>query len=548
MNLNKDLLKKRFPNLTADQINDVLNMHVDDIPETSLMTDSQKFVSLLKSHLKDGDNITISADYDADGILSGTLFLRTLNLASELLGSKSEIKAYFPDRVLDGYGINPSQIKRLYRKYPKTNVVATTDNGIAAFDGASEVYRRGGKVMVSDHHLPRSDGSLPQAEALVDPNRLGDAYPFGGISGTTVIYKLMKLFYQEYLPNELSKVRAYLDYVGISVLSDIMPMEYENRVYVKETLKRFNGTSSAKPHYQLAAILQAANVKQPYDETAFGYYIGPVLNASSRVTGSPNDAAYLLQSQSKGEADSKVNFLVNVLNQKRKDLAKEAFEQAQKEIIDVEKQKIIIWRSDDIPAGIAGLVSGRLTEKYHRPSMVFAKVGHTYKGSGRSVTGVNLVEILQDIQKLGAGMESFGGHAAAAGMAVSESNWDTFSKIANDYAKKIKIVFKKPSPDFIVKSKALSIPDLEQLNKLKPFGNLFESPTFEVDDIDFTKISYMGDKKQHLKIQAGNLDVIQFNKSDDNFLNTVKNSHSARGSLDINEWRGKKRLTLLAEK
>ena len=274
-----------------------LNMTREQIPSVLLMKDAQKFIDEIAVLVTSGKRICIIGDYDTDGVNSTSSQYRFLLLAIKYLNEKldnpnpAKVMYYIPHRFEDGYGITPKVIDKVLLRNPKTDVLITCDNGIVAFEAAEYAKQKGLQLIITDHHLPLDNGKLPEADIIVNPNRLDDDYPFKGISGTVVVYKLFCEFAKQYCPEHLDQFLSFVDFAGISVISDVMNVTYENRVYLKETLDIFNGQSKYPLRFAWVAMIESLRRSKKleadhvFTEKDFGFLFSPMLNAQSRVLG-----------------------------------------------------------------------------------------------------------------------------------------------------------------------------------------------------------------------------------------------------------------------
>ena len=370
-----------------------LNMTREQIPSVLLMKDAQKFIDEIAVLVTSGKRICIIGDYDTDGVNSTSSQYRFLLLAIKYLNEKldnpnpAKVMYYIPHRFEDGYGITPKVIDKVLLRNPKTDVLITCDNGIVAFEAAEYAKQKGLQLIITDHHLPLDNGKLPEADIIVNPNRLDDDYPFKGISGTVVVYKLFCEFAKQYCPEHLDQFLSFVDFAGISVISDVMNVTYENRVYLKETLDIFNGQSKYPLRFAWVAMIESLRRSKKleadhvFTEKDFGFLFSPMLNAQSRVFGDASAGVETFLSTSTAEVREKAEFLISV-NEKRKQISNESFARANE--TDHTGKSVIVIRDDLLGDGFIGLVAGKITEKYNRPSVVFTE-GHdgVLKGSAR---------------------------------------------------------------------------------------------------------------------------------------------------------------------
>lgn len=513
-------------------------------------------------HLKD-DNITIIGDYDADGILSAAV----AQLGLKALGIGKCVNKYVPLRT-DGYGTTPESVNNLMRQFPDTTALLLTDNGVAAFDGIKRAKELGLKVLITDHHLGKEEDVC--ADAIVDVNRIHDDYPFKGLSGTGIIWKLLVKFAEILAPEKQDAIKSLADLVGVSVITDVMPMRNENRWFVKQALAELNHPTRLAWR-SLLRILRAKNrlYGPVIDEDTIGFTIGPILNAASRVTGSPSLAYELFETNDPVLAITLSEKLVQ-LNETRKQTVNGLVEQIRERYGNNEFNSIA--DVEIIPIGYAGLIASNLTNRFQCPSVVFGAGRHDTGyliGSARSPEWFNIVDAFDKLNKQGL-IVQYGGHAGAAGLKIKSSDFKKFqaalAKIVDDFAGTVPRYLVGPDSDIRIKfnhdaiigdyltingqviEKERLLKIIHMFSKIAPFGNSFERPLTELDGVNLTNASKMGANQQHLKIRTKEIDVLKWNDEHDHDDISQDQPLSAFGTLSINEWRGKQTPQLVADK
>lgn len=500
---------------------EILSMTREQIPSALLMKDAQKFIDTVFELIKAGKRICVVGDYDTDGVCSTSVQVRCLRLISKLLtGDEGKISYYIPHRFNDGYGISPKVIDNILLKNPKVDALITCDNGIVAFEAAEYAKQKGLMMLVTDHHLASEDGKLPDVVAAVNPNRVDDDYPFKGISGTVVVYKLYCEFARQHLPENISDFEAFVDFAGMSVISDVMDVTFENRVYLNEALDIFNGKSKYRLRFAWVAMIESlrranrVTKEHEFTEKDFGFLFSPMLNAQSRVYGDASHGVETFLSQNTDDVREKAEFLIKV-NEKRKEIFNDAFERVNKH--DYSGHSAIVIRDDNLGDGFIGLVAGKITEKYNRPSVVFSETHKgILKGSARCPEGFNLIEVMSVVRPLTIKM---GGHEGAAGLSIPVENLDEFTKkLNNAFSKVIPDDFtNKIEPDIILEPSELNVDFFRDLNSYRPFGAGFKYPVVSVSGMEIKTIKMMGKApagktKPHVKyITKEEIDVVIWN-------------------------------------
>lgn len=521
---------------TVEKIESILDDNIMNQHNPMLLKDSDKFVGHLVKAIEEGKHIVIYGDYDSDGACATAIAM----LCLRNLGAK--VDYWINNRFIHGYGISPQGVEDLVNKYPTVDVIITVDNGIIAFDGIKEANNRGIQVLVTDHHEPDPDGKLPPADAVVNPKRLDDDYPFKGICGATVIYKLMMYLYLE-MKKPLDYVYSMVDIVGMATVGDVMPLLDENRLFVKEAIKSIN----KNPRYAFKALKEAIG-ESTIDEGTFGFQFVPMINSISRLEGAIDEAVDMFLSTDKDEVDKIVDYLKQ-MNEKRKEMTKKQEEIAISIVEEKGIQPVIVLAHEEFHEGIVGLVAGRIKEKYHRPTIVFSKTKEgIWKGSGRSIKGFSMIDSLHEIA---VHTHHYGGHDMACGVAVEDYQLKDFEdaliQIANDtltpedFIPKIQI-------DVFVQPEEVTEQLVEELEQLKPFGTDFETPNIAVTDFEVENCFVMGRTKEHLKLINKELSLIMWNGVKHYYENLGSAKYvQAIGTPSLNYWNGKTNVQMIVK-
>src|SRR5690625_3331568 len=467
----KDILINREVT-TVEEVLEILDDDIMNQHNPLELKDMDKMVSLLKQYVQESKHIVIYGDYDSDGACAtaiAVLCLRELGVQGDY---------FINNRFVHGYGMTPKGVQDLIKRYPTTDVILTVDNGIVAFEGIEAAVRAVIDVLITDHHDPLPDGTLPNALAVVNPKRLDDTYPFSEICGATVIYKVMLSLYME-LGEPLDYVYSMIDIVGMATVGDVMPLRDENRLFVKEAIKQIN----RNPRYAFKALKEEIG-RSEIDEGTFGFQFVLMINAIGRLNGTIDEAVEMFLATDPEDVQKYVDFLVET-NQKRKDLTREQEEIAIKMVEKRWFEPVIVLANEDFHEGIVGLVAGRIKEKYHRPTIVLTKDSNgIWKGSGRIIEAFSLIDNLHEIKDT---LNHFGGHDMACGVGVKEGDVDRFRqamiKRANltltedDYIPTVTI-------DVTIGSHEVTETLVDELDQLKPFGTQFEEPNISVTDFE----------------------------------------------------------------
>ena len=418
-----------------------LNGTLDQLYDPHLMKDMDKAATLILEKIRAGVRIRIGGDYDIDGVCSTYLLYRGLTRCG------ADVDYQIPERIRDGYGINESIIRKA--KEEGIDTIVTCDNGIAALEQVHLAKELGMTVIVTDHHevVRDEDGSqvLPEADAVVNPHRDDCLYPFAGICGGVVAYKLVQVLYEKNgIPEQ--EWKDMLEFAAIATVGDVMKLQDENRIIVRWGLKQIPHTASAG----LRALVEACGL-DIYDLTAYhiGFVIGPCLNASGRLKTAQLALELLLCEESnvsgsmsgllekrpgsEMQCSSRAEEMaveLKLLNEERKDMTQsgmeQAFEQVDAELAD---DDVLVVYLPDCHESLAGIIAGRVREAYNKPSFVLTRGEDCVKGSGRSIESYHMYQALCGVQDL---LLKFGGHPMAAGFSLKEENIDEFRRRLNE--------------------------------------------------------------------------------------------------------------------
>ena len=390
-----------------------------ELHDPALMKDLVKAADMLMELADRGEQIAIVSDYDCDGIFSGMILYTGL----KKIGANPVV--YTPDRVSEGYGINKRIIDEIYNR--GINYIITCDNGIAAYDEIGYAKELGMKVIITDHH--EIQGDIPKADAVCNPKQEECAYPFKGLCGGGVAYKLMTYIYERenVLKDDKNAGNILLEYAAIATIADMMELKDENRIIVKEGLKLLNNSSSVG----LNAIktvngLEGKNISTYH----IGFVIGPCFNAAGRIETAAT-AYDLLMCENEQEAHT-LAFKLKELNEERKQMTEDATESALLLLdnTEYENDRVIVLTLKECHESIVGIVAGRIKEKICKPVIVFSEVENgLVKGSGRSIAAYNMFEELLKLSDL---FERFGGHAMAAGITMKQEKVELLRQGLNE--------------------------------------------------------------------------------------------------------------------
>lgn len=484
---------------------------VDNLHDPALLKDAEKAVALLQKKIGEQKKIRIIGDYDIDGIFATYILYHGLRACGAVVDYR------LPHRVSDGYGLNQKLIDEAYEAGCDT--ILTCDNGIAAADEIAYAKWLGLTVIVTDHHeIPlRWEGEqafpvLPQADAVVDPKQPGCAYPFSGICGAVVAWKVLQLLQRAY--GRAEDWKQYLGCAAFATVGDVMELRGENRTITALGLEELRHTN----HVGLRALIVqnelACAELQAYH---IGYVVGPCINASGRLDTAKRALELLLEEDS-ARATLRAQELV-ALNESRKDLTAAGTEEAvqQVESRQLWRKQVLVVFLPDCHESLAGIIAGRLRERYYRPTFVLTRSEGCVKGSGRSIPAYHMYEKLS---RVGGMLLKFGGHAMAAGLSIEEQNVSAFADALNaDAGLSEAELTEKICIDVPMPLTYISEQLIEQLAVLEPCGNGNEKPVFADRRLTAKRAYYIGKERNMLKLQLfcgnGYMDALYFGDAEE---------------------------------
>ncbi|MEG2353653.1 MAG: single-stranded-DNA-specific exonuclease RecJ [Clostridium sp.] len=475
-------------------MNKFIHPTIKDLYSGTLMKDLSKAVGIIIESIKKEENILIVGDYDVDGVSSTYILYKALSR----LGAK--VSFHIPDRVTEGYGINEAIIRNAYKN--KIDLILTCDNGIAAIEQVKLAKELSMKVIITDHHdIPFmiNDGikiwNIPQADAIVNHKQEDCKYPFKSLCGAGVVFKLIEELYKYYLV-EKEELYEFLEIVAMATVCDVVELRGENRIIVKEGLRRIQSTSNLG----LKALIEETACKDKKITTySLGFVIGPCINATGRLeTASLSVELLLCDDEIKAKESAKR--LVE-LNKNRQDLTMMGVEKTI-DIIEkssMQKNKIIVVYLEGVHESIAGIIAGRIKERYNLPTIILTKVHNGVKGSARSIELYNIYEELSKCKEL---LGKFGGHPMAAGLSLDFENIDLLrDKLNKNCTLRDEDVIPKIIIDLRLPLSNASLNFAEEIQSLEPFGTSVKKPCFAEKNIRISSAKILGEKKNVLKLR-----------------------------------------------
>lgn len=491
-NVLKILINRGFKNF--DEINNYINPDKNILKDASCLKDFSKAIKILKDLKDSQDKIRIVGDYDVDGVISVYLLYTTFRDIG------LNVDFVIPDRVKDGYGINYKIVEEAHEDGVKA--IITCDNGIAAIDVVKFAKEIGMTVIVTDHHdiqMKMIDEKtfvtvLPNADAILNPKQEDCIYEFKKLCGAGVCFKLCSELYRIF--DMENKIEDLLEFVAIATICDVVDLEDENRFIVKRGIELINNTKNIG----LNAIIEANSlVKGNISSYEIGFIIGPCLNALGRLESAQkgielllsedNEKAYELALEIKKLNDTRKVMTVNGVNECIDIIQKNSYE----------KSKIIVIYSENIHESIAGIIAGRIKEKYYKPTIVITKGEEFCKGSARSIENINIFELLSDNKNL---LKAFGGHPMAAGLSLDEKNIDLLRENLNKSIKIneddfVNVIY----VDMFCPIQNIDYKFVKELSFLEPFGKSNSKPILGDKRVRICSLRRIGKSQNYISLK-----------------------------------------------
>lgn len=499
-----------------------LNGTISDLYDGMLMKDMDKAIDILKEKILEDKKIRVIGDYDIDGVNATYILLEGL----ERLGA--DVDSDIPDRISDGYGLNRHLVERAYEAGVDTLI--TCDNGIAAADEIAYGKEMGMTVIVTDHHevpFDEQDGEkryrIPPADAVMDPKQPDCLYPFKGLCGAAVAYKLMEALWES-MGKDSADLDDLIENVAIATIGDVMDLEDENRIFVKEGLQMLRRTKNPG----LKALIECTGIdKNSLNSYHIGFVLGPCINASGRLD-TAKRALELLRAGTQKEADILAGDL-KALNDSRKDMTEEAVKQAEEQVetTTISKDKVLVVYLPDCHESLAGIVAGRIRENYYKPVFVLTDTEEGVKGSGRSIDGYHMYEELNKCKEL---LTKFGGHRLAAGLSLPKENVGKFREMLNKKCTLTEEEMKeKVTIDMEMPFGCVTEGLVKELELLEPFGKGNTKPVFAARDVTLLGARILGKNRNVLKLQVQDvngcrIEAMLFHHADD-FLGKLEEQY-----------------------
>lgn len=508
---------------TIDEMKKFINPSLDNLYDPFLMKGMDEGTEIIKNAILQNEKIMIYGDYDADGVTSTVILYKALTTCD------AEASYYIPDRENEGYGLSTSRLEKMYDEGYRT--IITCDNGISAVEQVKRAKELGMTIVITDHHeLPfeeQENGEriykTPNADVVINPKQEDCEYPFKQLCGAGIAFKFAEGLYRKM---NISEKKAYelIEIAGIGTICDVVDLVDENRVIAKNALNRLKDTDNLG----ICALKDALNIKGEVSSYHIGFLIGPCINATGRL-----ETAFLSVDLFLAEDENKAKELASTLvdlNKKRQELTNEAVEEVIEmiESSNLINDKVLVVYNEKIHESIAGIVAGRIKERYNLPTIVLTKGKEMPKGSARSIPEYNMFEELIKCKEY---LEKFGGHPMAAGLSIKEENIDKFRKYINDCCTLTEddLIY-KIRIDERLEFKNIDFKLIDEIKVLEPFGKGNATPILAEKNVAVEKISILGENKNTLKIRCRingtnrYIDGICFNKVDE-FIEEMKEAY-----------------------
>lgn len=528
-----------------EAINQYLNGTIAELYDGMQMKGMPQAVEILTEKIRDREKIRVIGDYDCDGINATYILLEGL----EKLGAK--VDSDIPDRIKDGYGLNQHLIDRAHEDGIDT--IITCDNGIAAAKEIEYGKALGMTIIVTDHHeVPYKENEagrryiLPPADAVVDPRQEGCEYPFKGLCGAAVAYKLVEALC-EANGQDVADLDYLLENVAIATVADVMDLTEENRILVKQGLEMLKRTSNLG----LRALIQCIGLEgKKIQAYHIGFILAPCLNASGKLD-TAKRALALLRAKTEREADMLAGDL-KALNESRRDMTDRVVDEAMAKVeqTDIRGDKVLVIYLPDCHESLAGLVAGRVRENYYRPVFVLTDSEDGVKGSGRSIESYSMYEELTGCGDL---LTKFGGHPMAAGLSIDKENVEKFKRRLNDQCTlSEEELTEKVVIDMELPFTAITEQFIDELEYLEPFGKGNAKPVFAARGVFMQHVKIIGKNKNVAKATAidaaGNrMEAICFHDAQEFAKQCERNNGKMSITFypGINEFRGERQIQIV---
>lgn len=519
-----------------EEIREYLYGGLEDLHPASLMKGMDRAADILTEKIRDGKRIRIIGDYDIDGVCATYILLRGLRAAG------ASVDTDIPDRKKDGYGLNRELVRRA--KEAETDTIVTCDNGIAAVQEIAYAKEMRLTVIVTDHHEVQEE--LPPADVTVNPRQENCPYPFKKLCGAAVAWKLIQVLWARLGIPDKEIYEELLMFAAFATVGDVMDLTGENRILVREGLKRLRRTA----HPGMSALIEVNELaRERLSAFHIGFVLGPCINASGRLD-TAKRALELLDTEDKELAHARAEALKS-LNDERKSMTEKGVEEAVAliESSRMKEDRVLVVYLPDCHESLAGIIAGRIRERYYRPVFVLTRGEEAVKGSGRSIEAYSMFEEMSRCREL---YQKYGGHPMAAGVSMPEEHVELFRERLNELcslteADLTEVVHIDMALPFAYVSEAL----IDELELLEPFGKGNTKPVFAARNVRILESRVLGKNENVLRMKLRDesgtvLDGIYFHDGMYEVLADLQKKPVMHILYypEINEFRGRRSLQL----
>lgn len=528
------------------QIEKYLYGSLKDLYSPWLLYGMKEGTALIQNSIAEKKRIRVIGDYDIDGVCATYILLNGLKRIGAV------VDTVIPDRIKDGYGINEQLIDQA--KNDDVDLIITCDNGIAAWQQIAYAKTLGMQIVVTDHHeVPFTETTegreekLPPADVIINPKQEKCTYPWKGLCGAAVAWKLIEALYEQ---EKIEKEELYqlLEFTAIATVGDIMELQDENRILVKEGLKRIHHTENIG----LCSLIEVNGLeKEGISAYHIGFILGPCINAGGRLD-TAKRALELFAAERKETADRLAGDL-KALNDSRKDLTRKGVEEAICQVLETERknEKVLVIYLPDCHESIAGIIAGKVKERFYRPTIVLTDAEEGIKGSARSIPGYHMFEELSKCASL---LQKFGGHPMAAGMSLPKENLEQLRIRLNENCRLTEEdMIEKLSIDIAMPIQYITEEFIQELKCLEPFGNGNSKPLFAERNFQVLRSQILGKNRNTVKIYGTNeagchMEGLYFGNPEE-LMNLLQKKEKINLTYypSVNEFRGKKTLQLMIQ-
>ncbi len=472
---------------TPKAVNSYMKKSLEDIHNPFMLDGMEEAVCRILSAIEKKEKIVIYGDYDVDGITA------TATVYKFLKSQGADVSYYIPDRFSEGYGINILAINKMARDGAK--LMITVDCGITAVGEVEFAKTQGLDIIITDHHTCREE--LPKAVAVINPKRMDSSYPFSGLAGVGVAFKLVLALAIKLGMNTKDVFMEHVDMVALGTIADVVPLVDENRVIADKGINSIENTNNKG----IRALMEMAGAGgKTIDANSVAFFASPRLNAAGRLENASLSVELMICEDD--ERAKEIAEHLDELNSERKDIEQKIFEEAYKKAEEMgEDQLVYVISGENWNHGVIGIVASRIAELFYRPCILISVEDGKGKGSGRSVPEMNLFDALSDSEDL---LTAFGGHSQAAGLSIAEENIQAFSKKINEFAKKnidVQTLVPKLLIDCNLAGSSVTMQAAKMIESLAPFGEGNELPVFSMQGLKVIASQSMGVDKKHLRLR-----------------------------------------------